>query len=528
MRLAPSLLALCAFLGSTYAELDSDGTSGSVDSLAPPGLQSLIAQANVLLSSGQSSDAARIYTQAIELSPSDYLLYFRRATAYFSVGRHAPALEDFDTVLQLTDNAFDKALLMKGKVFVKEGRWTEARSALKAYSKASGNAEKDSSDLLFDISEGELATKKAHSSRRSSNWPLCVDHATKALQSATHSVALRELRAECALAYGDVEQTTADLTRLTHVVTPTTAQLLRISNLSYYLTNPNSQPLGTLKQCLHFDPDSKPCRTAHRLLKNLEKELKRLDELEQATNWAGIIRLVAGESNGKLGLAHDFDAALDDGTANLDLPAAVIPRKHSPRRLRIYRAACKAYVSGGRVKKGEMWCEQTLEMDPKDESGLIGRGEVALAKEEWEAAVKAFEEAFEASGRNSNDAHTRLEKARRLLKQSRKKDYYKVLGVARDADARTIKKAYRKAAMKAHPDKGGSEQEMATVNEANEVLSNPELRARFDNGDDPNDLDSQRGGPGGGHPFFFQGGGGGPFGGGGFGGSNNFHFSFNH
>lgn len=75
----------------------------------------------------------------------------------------------------------------------------------------------------------------------------------------------------------------------------------------------------------------------------------------------------------------------------------------------------------------------------------------------------------------------------------------------------------RKAAVKAHPDKGGSEAKMAAVNEAYEVLLNPELRQRFDNGDDPNDPMTQQGGhpfqgggfPGG-HPFaqFFQQGGG--------------------
>ena len=91
--------------------------------------------------------------------------------------------------------------------------------------------------------------------------------------------------------------------------------------------------------------------------------------------------------------------------------------------------------------------------------------------------------------------------------------------------------------MKAHPDKGGTEAKMAAVNEAYEVLSKPELRQRFDNGDDPNDPTAQQGGgypfPGGaGHPFaqFFQqtGGGGGPqFFQGGFpgGGSYQFHFS---
>ena len=35
----------------------------------------------------------------------------------------------------------------------------------------------------------------------------------------------------------------------------------------------------------------------------------------------------------------------------------------------------------------------------------------------------------------------RLQRAQKLLKQSKQKDYYKVLGVARDADAKTIKKA---------------------------------------------------------------------------------------
>jgi DnaJ family protein C protein 3 len=65
----------------------------------------------------------------------------------------------------------------------------------------------------------------------------------------------------------------------------------------------------------------------------------------------------------------------------------------------------------------------------------------------------------------------------------------------------------RKAALTAHPDKGGSEAKMAVVNEAYEVLSDPELRQRFDNGDDPNDpMQGQGGGPSGGHPFsqFFQ------------------------
>lgn len=100
-----------------------------------PQLQPLIQRANALLSTGQFQEAAKTYTEALELSKNDYVLYFKRATAYLSSNRHGPALEDFDTVLQLTNGSFDGALIAKAKIYAKEGRWSESRDALKAYSK---------------------------------------------------------------------------------------------------------------------------------------------------------------------------------------------------------------------------------------------------------------------------------------------------------------------------------------------------------------------------------------------------------
>jgi DnaJ-class molecular chaperone len=63
------------------------------------------------------------------------------------------------------------------------------------------------------------------------------------------------------------------------------------------------------------------------------------------------------------------------------------------------------------------------------------------------------------------------------------KDYYRILGIDRSADDKTIKSAYRKLARKYHPDvsKGkDSEQRFREVTEAYEVLSDPEKRRRYD------------------------------------------------
>lgn len=60
------------------------------------------------------------------------------------------------------------------------------------------------------------------------------------------------------------------------------------------------------------------------------------------------------------------------------------------------------------------------------------------------------------------------------------KDYYDVLGVSKTASEAEIKKAYRSKAHKLHPDKGGDAEKFKEINEAYQVLGDPQKRAQYD------------------------------------------------
>jgi DnaJ-class molecular chaperone len=80
-------------------------------------------------------------------------------------------------------------------------------------------------------------------------------------------------------------------------------------------------------------------------------------------------------------------------------------------------------------------------------------------------------------------------------------DYYKTLGVNRNASPDDIKKAYRRLAGQHHPDKGGDTATFQKIQEAYETLSDPQKKQQFDN---PNPFGGMNFGHPGGSPFNFQ------------------------
>jgi DnaJ homolog subfamily C member 3 len=89
---------------------------------------------------------------------------------------------------------------------------------------------------------------------------------------------------------------------------------MRIFRLSYFfpITHGQFSALNVLKQCLHIDPDSKLCLSAHRPVKRLDKSFTEPESLQSKEDWRGITNLLAGigKTKGKA-FTDQFDEAME-------------------------------------------------------------------------------------------------------------------------------------------------------------------------------------------------------------------------
>ncbi|KAK6520440.1 hypothetical protein TWF506_000696 [Arthrobotrys conoides] len=526
MRLAQSKRTYLAAAFVCVLSLSIPAAAADVPKDVP--VKSLVDSANVLLAKGQSNDALQFFDAAIEREPSNYLTIFKRGTAYLSLGRTAQATDDFNRVLEMKPD-FEAALLQRAKIKLRAGDWAGARSDFKS-------CPSDRRQELGDVDKAESFVQSAHFAYQKQDYHACTEAATEAISFSPGILSLRETRYKCRLAKGEVREAIGDLGHISTLSTALTEPHLHIANLFYYSLNDFDRAMTQIRKCLHFDPDSKPCKKPFRRLKSYNKSLNKAIEMRGRRQFIGAAKIIVGTTDEPGVLAEvrdDIKTLRDEGLLNDNSPNDLI--------LQLVELVCEIYSEGNNDKKARPFCEETLQLNPNSIPAIISKAKRLMDEELFEEAIRELSHAKELDGQNEK-VHEYLQKAHVLLKRSKSKDYYKILGVDRDATTREIKTQYNKMVRQYHPDKlklsgltkEQAERKMEAINEAYEVLRDDELRSRFDNGDDPNDQTQRNpfhqggpfggGFPGGGQPFFFPGGGHGFPGGGGGG----FKFQFQH
>jgi DnaJ family protein C protein 3 len=314
-----------------------------------------------------------------------------------------------------------------------------------------------------------------------------------------------------------------------------------IANLLYFSMNDFDRSTAQLRKCLHSDPDNKVCSKLLRRIKTHDKTIKKARDLRSKRQFNSANKLLLSSDPDEPGVIDEIKSEIEDlkksGVINPKCPLTLLAE--------LEEMACDSFTEMGKPDKARPHCDEALRLNPSSLPAILAKATRLLKEDAFEDAIRLLEKAKEEIEGAGNDRRVRqkLQEAHNLLRRSKSKDYYKVLGVSRDADAREIKKAYRKLTKQYHPDKYRGDlsadqvqKKMSEINEAYEVLSDPALKERFDNGDDPNSHEGQNPFAQGGNPFagfgqggsqtfmFRQQGGGSPFGHGGPGGGFNFHF----
>ncbi|KAJ3204898.1 DnaJ sub C member 3 [Entophlyctis luteolus] len=344
------------------------------------------------------------------------------------------ALRDFDAVLKLRPD-FDQALIQRGRILLKECRIDEALIDLKTYWLSNPKEE----EVLQMIADAESAAED-----RKAVYGLVKTKQTEpALETLSRLVIVcplytdwRLMRAELYLEANDLVMAASDLSRVA-AIRPSTDIYHRIAILRLKMGELNDA-LGAIKDCMKHDPENRPCKTVFKQIRALDKAYEKVEKLFNQTRWKSAVTELHVEK-GYLELAEQSGS--------------------DAMRLKAYTIACKSYFELNKMTEAEKYCTKVLSLDESNFDALFMRGELRLRNEKYEDAARDLEKAH-----NVNQQDRRViesyQKAQRLLSQSKKKDYYKVLGVSR------------------HPDKYVGElshdqvvEKMSAINEAYEVLS---------------------------------------------------------
>lgn len=450
------------------------------------------------------TQAIGYYTKAIILQPESSTYLGNRAAAYMSAGKYKDALEDCTRAAEL-DPTNPKILLRLARIYTSLGRPEEAIATFgRIQPPPSAKDMAPARDMLSYIQAAQKALQEGTSASMVLH-PL--DMAERLLGiGASRPRKWVLMRGEALLKMGDINSL-GEAQNIAMSLLRNNSQdpeALVIRGRALYASGENDKAIQHFRKALSCDPDFKDA------IKWL-RTVQRLDRMK-------------GEGNDEY-KAGRWQSALEKYTAALEIDPA---NKGTNSKILQNRALCHTKLK--QYDEAIADCERAISLDPSYLKARKTKANALGLAERWEDCVKEWKALQELEPEDRTIAQE-VKRAELELKKSQRKDYYKILGIDKNADETQIKKAYRKLAIVHHPDKNpgdaSAEARFKDISEAYETLSDPQKRARYDSGDDlvdPSDMfgGGMGGGMGGIDPEIIiqmmGGQGGHGFGGGGFGG----------
>lgn len=455
-------------------------------------------EGNVYYEKKDYPEAITLYSKAIELVSDNAAYYGNRSAAYLALGKHKDAINDAKIATSIDEN-YVKGYLREGKGHLGLG---DFESAVRVFQKVR-ELQPESTAVDTEITNANSVKyyfEMAQQSYEAKDYRKILFLMNNALQISPGCSRFTLLKAECLALLGRYQEA-QELANEIVVKDQTNSDALYVRGMCLYFQDNVEKAFQHFQRVLQYSPDHEKAKVFYKKAKLLQSKKEQGNQAFKEGNWQEAYNL--------------YSEALAIDSNNKSINAI----------LHYNRATTCAKLN--KLDECIEECTKAIELDDNYMKAYSRRAKTYMEKEEYEQAVVDYEKLYKLD--KSKENQNLLKQAKLELKKSKRKDYYKILGVSKDATDDEIKKAYKKRALLHHPDRFPNESEevkkeeekkFKEIGEAYAVLSDNKKRSQYDSGQDLDEMNSGMGHAdidpnvlfqaffGGGSPFMFSSGGG--------------------
>ncbi|KAA6419503.1 MAG: hypothetical protein FRX49_10601 [Trebouxia sp. A1-2] len=393
---------------------------------------------NTQYKAGQYDAALLSYGKAIALCPEVAAYYGNRAAAALMKRQYKLAVQDSLQATKLS-SAFARGYQRAGKAYLCMGQLDEADSQYKRAlelepSSVAIKGEAQLVDMIrSNLKLGQECLQAGDA--RQAQW-----HADKAVR--LHSPAVETallLKCEALIALGKSAEALNETRSLTIQGDPMATEVLTVRAQALYLTGNMSLAENTYQVVLRLDPDNASSRKGLKRIKLMNNSKNAGNEAFKAGKWR--------EAEQHYTQALELDSHLKSSF--------------------VAQCACNraaAHLKLGNAEAALKDAEVATELDPQYARAYVRRAAAHQALEHFEEAVRDYEK-VKSLEESTAGIDGMIRDAKTALKKSKRVDYYKLLELDQNAGDADLKRAYRKAALRYHPDKASKRKRQEMRNE---------------------------------------------------------------
>ncbi|CAH8521465.1 unnamed protein product [Schistosoma turkestanicum] len=418
-------------------------------------------QGNSCYKQGMYNEAITWYTKGIDIDSANVLLYNNRSAAYLMINKPLDAYKDASRSISL-DSQNVKSILRCVKCCLVLGDLNEAKR-LCSIIKQLEPTNMEFSSLLQKIELLSETHRSYEDKLSASDFRHALHLITKCIELAPASLSFNLEKVNVLIQLKRFTEAKSLVENLLNSHS-SSVDLLFYRGLCLYYLDHLDKAITHFQHVLRLHPDHIETQKAYKRAKNLLK---------------------FKEEGNTFIHGHKYCQALEAYTKALEVDPL-----HDMINAKLYcnRACALFYLD--RFNEALSDCDNAISLDPNYLKARIRRAKCYSSLEEYEKAVEEWTAVVKLDGSRENKKC--LQAAKSALSKSQQRDYYKILGLKKNASSDDIKQAYKKSALLYHPDRHTSadeatlkenERKFKEIGEAYNVLSDPEKRRQYDSGE---------------------------------------------